>query len=151
MLLFAIILLGVIVISGVVVFWMELSITNDRLRWLEERLTILEKDAVKITFSEPTPFHPKPKTQSDYVREHKDEFETKIIDDIKSRGLYTENKTNPKVLGEWQTKNGDPFKKSNPKQFDGFKSEEPFVKTRTKRKPTTVSDWEDKFDLGGHE
>lgn len=93
MLLFAIILLGVIVISGVVVFWMELSITNDRLRWLEERLTILEKDAVKITFT------PKP----------------------------------------------------NPKQFDGVKSEEPFVKTRTKRKPKSVKDWEDQFDLGGHE
>jgi hypothetical protein len=72
---------------------MELSIENDRLRWLEERLTKLEKDAVKVTFQ------PKP----------------------------------------------------NPKQFDGFKSEEPFVKTRTKRKPTTVSDWEDKFDLGGNQ
>jgi hypothetical protein len=35
---------------------MELSITNDRLLWLEERLTKLEKDAVKITFtSKPNP------------------------------------------------------------------------------------------------
>jgi hypothetical protein len=41
--------------------------------------------------------------------------------------------------------------KSNPKQFDGVKSEEPFIKTRTKRKPKTVKDWEDQFDLGGHE
>ena len=41
--------------------------------------------------------------------------------------------------------------KPNPKQFDGVKSEEPFVKTRTKRKPTTVSDWEEKFDLGGNQ
>jgi hypothetical protein len=40
--------------------------------------------------------------------------------------------------------------KSNPKQFDGIKSEEPFVKTR-KRKPKSVKDWEDNFDLGGHE
>jgi hypothetical protein len=32
---------------------MELSITNDRLRWLEERLTRLEKDAVKVTFTPP--------------------------------------------------------------------------------------------------
>ena len=90
--LFAIILLGIIVISGTIVMWVELSITNDRLRWLEERLTKLEKDAVKVTFT------------------------------------------------------GKP----NPKQFDGVKSEEPFVKTR-KRKPKSVKDWEDNFDLGGHE
>lgn len=90
--LFAIILLGIIVISGTIVMWVELSITNDRLRWLEERLTKLEKDAVKVTFT------------------------------------------------------GKP----NPKQFDGVKSKEPFVKTR-KRKPKSVKDWEDDFDLGGHE
>jgi hypothetical protein len=41
--------------------------------------------------------------------------------------------------------------KPNPKQFDGIKSEEPFVKTRTKRKPKTTKEWEDEFDLGGHE
>ena len=111
MLLFFIILLGVFTLSGAIVFWMELSITNDRLRWLEERLTKLEKDAVKVTFNEPSPFHRKPKTQTDYANEHK---------------------------------------KSNPKQFDGVKSEEPFVKTR-KRKPKSVKDWEDNFDLGGHE
>ena len=51
MLLFVVILLSVCVISGVVVIWMELSITNDRLQWLEERLTRLEKDAVKVTFT----------------------------------------------------------------------------------------------------
>jgi hypothetical protein len=90
--LLAIILLGIIVIPGAIFIWMEIGITNDRLRWLEERLTKLEKDAVKITFT------------------------------------------------------GKP----NPKQFDGIKSEEPFVKTR-KRKPKTTKDWEDEFDLGGHE
>lgn len=93
MMLFFLLLLVVFSVSVSIVFWMELSITNDRLRWLEERLTRLEKDAVKITFT------------------------------------------------------GKP----NPKQFDGVKSEEPFVKTRTKRKPKTVKDWEDQFDLGGHE
>ena len=92
MITFGIILLGVGLFSAAIVFWMELSITNDRLRWLEERLTKLEKDAVKVTFT------------------------------------------------------GKP----NPKQFDGIKSEEPFVKTR-KRKPKSVKDWEDNFDLGGHE
>ena len=93
MLLFVVIILVITVVSGAIVLWMEIGITNDRLRWLEERLTKLEKDAVKITFT------PKP----------------------------------------------------NPKQFDGVKSEEPFVKTRTKRKPKTTKDWEDEFDLGGHE
>ena len=92
MILFFLILGAICTVSGVIVFWMELSITNDRLRWLEERLTKLEKDAVKVTFT------------------------------------------------------GKP----NPKQFDGVKSEEPFVKTR-KRKPKSVKDWEDNFDLGGHE
>jgi hypothetical protein len=91
--LFGIILLSVGLVSGGIFLWMEIGITNDRLRWLEERLIKLEKDAVKITF---TP-------------------------------------------------------KSNPKQFDGVKSQEPFVKTRTKRKPKTTKDWEDEFDLGGHE
>ena len=91
--LFIIILLVVAVVSAGIFIWTEIGITNDRLRWLEERLTKLEKDAVKITFT------------------------------------------------------GKP----NPKQFDGVKSEEPFIKTRTKRKPKTVKDWEDQFDLGGHE
>jgi hypothetical protein len=91
--LFITILLVVAVVSGGIFIWTEIGITNDRLRWLEERLTKLEKDAVKIIFT------PKP----------------------------------------------------NPKQFDGVKSEEPFVKTRTKRKPKSVKDWEDQFDLGGHE
>ena len=93
MLLFVVILLSICTISGAIVLWMELSVMYDRLHWLEERLTKLEKDAVKITFTS----------------------------------------------------------KPNPKQFDGVKSEEPFVKTRTKRKPKTVGEWEDEIDLGGHE
>ena len=92
MILFFLLLLGVFTLSGAIVLWMEIGITNDRVIWLEERLTKLEKDAVKVTFT------------------------------------------------------GKP----NPKQFDGVKSEEPFVKTR-KRKPKSVKDWEDQFDLGGHE
>jgi hypothetical protein len=92
--LFVVILLVIfVVVPGVIFFRMEIGITNDRLQWLEERLTKLEKDAVKITFQ------PKP----------------------------------------------------NPKQFPEIKSEEPFVKTRTKRKPKSVKDWEDNYDLGGHE
>ncbi len=94
MMLFVVILLVIfVVVPGVIFFKMEIDITNDRLRWLEERLTTLEKDAVKITFQP----------------------------------------------------------KSNPKQFPEIKSEEPFVKTRTKRKPKSVKDWEDQFDLGGNQ
>jgi len=92
--LFVIILLVIfVVVPGVIFFKMEIDMTNDRLRWLEERLTKLEKDAVKITFTG----------------------------------------------------------KSNPKQFPEIKSEEPFVKTRTKRKPKTIKDWEDEFDIGGNQ
>jgi len=94
MMLFVIILLVIfVVVPGVIFFKMEIDMTNDRLRWLEERLTKLEKDAVKITFTG----------------------------------------------------------KSNPKQFPEIKSEEPFVKTRTKRKPKTIKDWEDEFDIGGNQ
>jgi hypothetical protein len=93
MLLFVVILLSICTISGAIILWMELSVMYDRLHWLEERLTKLEKDAVKITFTS----------------------------------------------------------KPNPKQFDGVKSEEPFVKTRKKRKPKTVGEWEEEIDLGGHE
>jgi len=74
----------------------------------------------------------KPKTQTDYQREHKAEGETQAID----------------FMHNWiQEKSG---KKPNPKQFNGIKTEEPFVKTR-KRKPKTTKEWEDEFDLGGHE
>ena len=54
----------------------------------------------------------KPKTQTDYQREHK---------------------------------------KSNPKQFNQVESDEPFIKTRKKKKPKSVSEWEEEIDLGGHE
>ena len=90
MLLFFLLLLGVFTLSGAIVFWMELSITNDRLRWLEERLTKLEKDAVKVTFSEPPLFHPKPKTQTDYQNEHV------VHPEVKTR------KRKPKTVKEWE-------------------------------------------------
>ena len=93
MILFFSLLLGVFALSGAIVFWMELSITNDRLRWLQERLTKLEKDAVKITFTPPFT------TGNDVI-------------------VYPDVKVTPP-----------------PK----------------KRKPKTVKDWEDNFDLGGHE
>jgi hypothetical protein len=92
--LFGIILLGVGLVSSVIVFWMELSITNDRLRWLEERLTKLEKDAVKITFTPPFTT-----------------YDEKIV-------VHPQVKTKP---------------------------------VSKKRKPKSVKDWEDNFDLGGHE
>jgi hypothetical protein len=53
MLLITLILLGITIIPLAIFVWMEIGITNDRLRWLEERLTKLEKDAVKVTFTPP--------------------------------------------------------------------------------------------------
>jgi len=91
--LFITILLVVAVVSGGIFIWTEIGITNDRLRWLEERLTKLEKDAVKITFTPPF-------TTGDDVIVHPD---VKVTPPPK------------------------------------------------KRKPKTVKDWEDNFDLGGHE
>ena len=80
----------------------------------------------------------KPKTQTDYQMEHKAEAETPAID----------------FMHNWiQEKSGkkDPIpKKENPKQFNGIKTEEPFVKSRTKRKPKTTKEWEDEFDIGGN-
>ena len=80
----------------------------------------------------------KPKTQTDYQNEHKAEVEKGDID----------------FMYNWiQEKSGkkDPIpKKENPKQFNGIKTEEPFVKTRTKRKPKTTKEWEDEFDIGGN-
>ncbi len=94
MLLFVVILWVFCTIIGAVFFRMELSIENDRLRWLEERLTKLEKDAVKITFAPPFT------TGDDKVTVHPD---VKVTPPPK------------------------------------------------KRKPKSVKDWEDNFDLGGHE
>jgi hypothetical protein len=55
MMLFVVILLVIfVIVPGVIFFKMELSITNDRLRWLEERLTQLEKEAIKIKFKKDT-------------------------------------------------------------------------------------------------
>jgi hypothetical protein len=45
----------------------------------------------------------------------------------------------------------DKNKKPNPKMvLTGVDENQPFVKTR-KRKPKTTKEWEDEFDLGGHE
>jgi hypothetical protein len=67
-----------------------------------------------------------------------------INEDTKSEGDFMYN---------WiREKSGkkDPIpKKENSKQFNGIKTEEPFVKTR-KRKPKTTKEWEDEFDIGGN-
>lgn len=88
MITFAIILLGVGLVSSVIVFWMELSVTNDKVEFLSQRLYKLEKDAVKVIFTG----EPQLPTQTN----------------VKS------------------------------------------VKIK-KRKPKTVGEWEENFDLGGHE
>jgi hypothetical protein len=94
--LFGIILLSFGLVSGGIFLWMEIGITNDRLRWLEERLTKLEKDAVKITFT------------------------------------------------------GEP-KKIPPCVGHELESQQEENKQTKKRKPKSVKDWEDNYDLGGHE
>jgi hypothetical protein len=76
--------------------WLELSVANDRLLWLEERLVKLERDAVKVTFT------------------------------------------------------GEP-KKIPPCVGHELESQKEENKQTKKRKPKTTKDWEDEFDLGGHE
>jgi uncharacterized protein YjaG (DUF416 family) len=62
-----------------------------------------------------------------------------INEDTKSEGDFMYN---------WiREKSGK--KKPNPKQMDGIESDKPFVKTR-KRKPKTIKEWEDEFDIGGN-
>ena len=82
--LFGIILLGIAVVFAGIFMWMEIGITNDRLRWLEERLTKLEKDSVKITFS--SPFSP---------------HDEKVIvhPDVKTKPV---KKRKPKTVKEWE-------------------------------------------------
>ena len=130
MLLFAIILLGIFTLSGIIVFWMELSITNDRLLWLEERLTKLEKDAVKITFGDPYSTQNERPISKPLV-EGSSKSQTKG-DTGSTQTVFPKRE---KVLGEYQIKNG----KSRTKLIT------------VKRKPKTVNEWEDEIDLGGHE
>ena len=80
----------------------------------------------------------KPKTQTDYQMEHKAEEEKGDIDYMH------------KWIQEKSVKKDPIPKKENPKQFNGIKTEEPFVKSRTKRKPKTTKEWEDEFDIGGN-
>jgi len=94
--LFLVILLTLVMFSGGIFLWTEIGITNDRLRWLEERLAKLEKGAVKITFT------------------------------------------------------GEP-KKIPPCVGHELESQQEEKKQTKKRKPKTTKDWEDEFDLGGHE
>jgi uncharacterized protein YjaG (DUF416 family) len=106
---------------------------------LENKIKQIEKNTPEINENDTMgSIGSKPKTQTDYQREHKVEQEKGDID----------------FMHKWiQEKSGkkDPIpKKENPKQFNGIKTEEPFVKTRTKRKPKTTKEWEDEFDIGGN-
>jgi hypothetical protein len=97
---------------------------------LENKIKEIEKNTPEI--NEDNGIGKKPKTQTDYQKEHKVEGETPAID----------------FMHNWiQEKSGK--KKPNPKQMDGIESDKPFVKTR-KRKPKTTKEWEDEFDIGGN-
>ena len=47
MLLLLIIIIGLCTVSGAIVVWMELSIMNDSLTWLEERLDVAFKKSLR--------------------------------------------------------------------------------------------------------
>jgi hypothetical protein len=79
---------------------------DDFLNWGNEKID--DEFSRQALANQPEYIGKKPKTQSDYAREHS---------------------------------------KPNPKQFDGVKSEEPFVKTRKRKK----KNWEDEIDIGGSE
>jgi hypothetical protein len=124
--LFGVILLGVGVVSGGIFMWMEIGITNDRLRWLDERLTKLEKDAVKITFTSPFT------TGDDVIVHPKVKIPPCVGHELESQKENEKLDTN--FMRNWiQEKSG---KKDS---------------VSKKRKPKTTKDWEDEFDLGGHE
>jgi hypothetical protein len=148
--LFGIILLGIGFVSGAIVFWIELSITNDRIRFLEERLYKLEKDAVKITFSEP--YSPQDEEKIEY---HGMRTTPKDVDKILNR-----NDGDQLILNDWQKnfekRYGGPLFEGNVKSTskgDTGKTQGPPPKPVKikKRKPKSVKEWEDEIDLGGHE
>ena len=114
--LFGIILLSVGLVSGGIFLWMEIGITNDRIRWLEERLTKLEKDAVKVTFSDPySPQDEKPIKKIKPITEGRVKSQIKEYEGEVPMTQAPPPARPPKRLGEWQTKNGSPKYKRNPK------------------------------------
>lgn len=120
--LFVVILLCIVAVSGAAVLWMELSIMKDQIVWssqkifdLNNRLNKLEKDAVKVTFTGEPQYYGMRTTPQDVE---------KIL-----------NPKKDKVMGEWQTKNKTKV----------------IVNPTKKRKPKTVKEWKDEIDLGGHE
>ena len=70
---------------------------NEQIEDLDERLTKLEKDAVKITFTG------KPKTQTDYENEYR-KPNPKQFDGIKSEEPFvkTRTKRKPKTTKDWE-------------------------------------------------
>jgi hypothetical protein len=108
---------------------------DDFLNWGNEKID--DEFSRQALANQPERMGEKPKTQTDYAKEHSvreilsDPSKEKIVEEIKSKGLYSVKE----------------FRKSNPKQFDGIKSDEPFVKTRKKKK----RNWENEIDLGGSE
>jgi dihydroorotate dehydrogenase len=83
---------GAVIFSVIYIFIInnKLGKHEEEIEDLDERLVKLEKDAVKVTFSEPPLFHPKPKTQTNYQNEHA------IHPEVKTR------KRKPKTVKEWE-------------------------------------------------
>jgi hypothetical protein len=131
--LFSIILLFIGTISGGVVLYLELSLMNGRIEYLEQRVIQLdlryrklERDAVKVTFTG-EPVDIKNDGNQMILDEWKEKWEKRnggplIEGDVKSTSKENTGKTQapppkkPPVLGEWQIKNGSPYKyKRKPK------------------------------------
>jgi hypothetical protein len=96
--------------------WFELSVINDKVEFLSQRLNKLEKDAVKVTFTDVPEYHGVRTTPEDVNKILN--YKPLIEGDNKSQSKGDTGKTkaapprpisaNPKVMGEWQTKNGRP-------------------------------------------
>ena len=150
MLTFGIILLAIGFASAVFVLWFELSITKDKVEFLSQRLYKLEKDAVKITFSET--FSPQDEKKIEY---HGMRTTPEDVDRILNR-----NDGDQLILNDWQKnfekRNGGPLLEGDVKSTskgDTGRTQGPSPKPVKikKRKPKSVKEWEDEIDLGGHE
>jgi hypothetical protein len=145
--LFVVILLGIGFVSLGFWVWFEMSISNDRTQFLEQklfefsrRLNKLEKDAVKVTFTGKPEYYGMRTTPQD-------------VDKILNRNIGDQM-----ILDEWQKKfekrNGGPLIEGNVKSTskeDTGTTQGPPPPPIKKRKPKTVKQWEEEIDLGGHE
>lgn len=118
-----------ILISLILFTLMILTLRIDRVQdsvdQLDEKFIKLQKDAIKVTFNEDpigirtTPTDVKKILNSKPLIEGDSKSQTKGVTGITEAAPPRPISANPKVLGEWQTKNGTPKimgHKKNPKK-----------------------------------